>query len=540
MGHFREHLVLEFLDDNFYKKGSTMRETLITIKTGLLSIALGIALSGCGGGDSSTETTQSVTGIFADGVIGNATYICGETTGVTNTNGEFTCPVGTAVSFFYGNVKLGEVAVVPADNIVLIQDLLGVKRDDLHNEKVVRLARFLQSLDNNSIENGIFLDPQLIEKSVREPVEFATFDDARVQSIVEGAGKQLIDENVAIEELQTTTESVFIYGKTTKPQEPQQATPKKTTKKPAPAPEPAPTAPTCNNAIAGVYYNGQAVSATNHIILGMDSNITVEFTNSTETTGLTIGSAKGASISNITKSADKKISFIYKAPTSLDTVQTVDYTAEDLLSVAQDTCNLTTSLNLYRHPLTRAELDALISQYRANPTQENAALISVANTATITDFSSLLANPNGGNYPPIPDTFNVYIGDWNTSSVTTMYRMFADASAFNQDIGSWDTSNVTNMDRMFSSASAFNQDISSWDTSNVTNMDSMFLSAIAFNQDISGWDTSNVTNMDFMFFDTSVFDQDISGWNVSSVTTHYNFDGFSSYNWTAAEKPTFP
>jgi surface protein len=65
-------------------------------------------------------------------------------------------------------------------------------------------------------------------------------------------------------------------------------------------------------------------------------------------------------------------------------------------------------------------------------------------------------------------TFNEPIGNWNTSTVTSMEGMFAEARAFNQPIGNWNTSNVTSMMRMFANitASAFNQPIGNWNTSN--------------------------------------------------------------------------
>ena len=46
-------------------------------------------------------------------------------------------------------------------------------------------------------------------------------------------------------------------------------------------------------------------------------------------------------------------------------------------------------------------------------------------------------------------SFNADISRWDTSSVTTMYRMFNEAAAFDQDIGRWDTSSVMDMKEMF-------------------------------------------------------------------------------------------
>ena len=486
-----------------------------------------ILLSGCGGG--SGETSQTVTGILADGAIGNARYECGGTTGFTNREGEFTCPVGSSVEFFFGNIKLGGVSQLPDDKIVLIQDVLDVQRSDVENEKVTKLAIFLQSLDeDNNHDNGIFLNPNDIA-SIETEIEFNTLDDANIDTLIQNAGKTKVTKEVAIKNLRETTDNVRIYkningNSSLTPSNPSPSTPNtQTPNNPSPS-------ETCGYSLNGVYYNGSLISESNPISVGKNSIIVLNFSNNINTSGLNIqASDNSISLSNISKSADMNISLNYLVSNDIMNGRTSDLNQTDSLTISQGVCNLQTNINLFKTylaPITKTDLSTLITNYtnEANATQkaiyENE--IINANTSSITDMSNLFDNKS---------TFNLDISAWNTNNVTNMSFMFRNASSFNQDIGNWNTSNVTNMSVIFQNASVFNQDIGNWDTSSVTNMSLMFNSASNFNQDIGNWNTSNVTDMTYMFYDANSFNQDIGAWNTSNVTNMTNiFNRASSFN----------
>ncbi len=134
------------------------------------------------------------------------------------------------------------------------------------------------------------------------------------------------------------------------------------------------------------------------------------------------------------------------------------------------------------------------------------------NTASVTDMSYLFSNAA---------SFNGDISGWNTSSVIGMRAMLHNATSFTQDIGDWNTASVTTMQSMFQGTTSFNRDIGGWNTAKVGNMLGMFYGATSFDQDIGDWNTASVTTMQLMFGGFNVispFDQDVGGWNVEAVT----------------------
>ena len=144
------------------------------------------------------------------------------------------------------------------------------------------------------------------------------------------------------------------------------------------------------------------------------------------------------------------------------------------------------------------------------------------------------------------DSFNQYIGSWDTSLCTSFQCLFCFATAFNQQISGWDTSGLNEglaLMGMFDNALAFNDGnlpgvsvggvgigMDNWNVSNCTDLQRVFRNT-PFNQYIGSWDVSSVAYFTYMFDDASYFNQDISGWNMqSAISIGAMFDGATAFD----------
>ncbi|MFK2823142.1 di-heme oxidoredictase family protein [Arcobacter sp. YIC-80] len=125
----------------------------------VLSILI-LFFAGCG--NSSSQATNK-NGIFIDDVVSGIKYVNGNNTGLTNDNGEFPY-TGGVVEFYLGSIKIGEVESLKSDGKVFIQDIVGIERNNIENEKVLKIATLLQSLDSNSKTDKIEINGSDFEK----------------------------------------------------------------------------------------------------------------------------------------------------------------------------------------------------------------------------------------------------------------------------------------------------------------------------------------------------------------------------------------
>jgi hypothetical protein len=152
-----------------------------TYQLSALFLACSLAVTGCGGGSSSSgssspavSATGSSTGTLIDSAVSGVTY---KTTsgvqGITDASGHFTYNAGDKITFTVGTLTLGTVS---ASNLITPIDLSNTNFNIQNN-----LLVLLQSLDSdNNPSNGITITPALANQVASSldltvsPSQFAT------------------------------------------------------------------------------------------------------------------------------------------------------------------------------------------------------------------------------------------------------------------------------------------------------------------------------------------------------------------------------
>ncbi|MBU1667430.1 tandem-95 repeat protein [bacterium] len=181
-----------------------LRMVLITIIT--------LLFAACGGGSSFTETntttppteTTTYTGTLIDAKVVGARYECGAdtTSHYTDEDGKFEC-TAVPIRFYIGKIKLGEISTINSDGEVRIQEFVsGVERTNTSDPRVVKIARFLQSLDEGGHPNDAIVISRARNALFTESIDIANFDLNDL--VVKDNTIELVSESDAIAHLQLT------------------------------------------------------------------------------------------------------------------------------------------------------------------------------------------------------------------------------------------------------------------------------------------------------------------------------------------------
>jgi len=151
----------------------------------ITTIALSVVASlvvGCGGSDSTatpTAQTNTITGQFIDSAVEGLDYSCGDMSGITNSNGDFTCKIGETVTF-----KLGEYTIGSA---VASQTMTPVTLHPTDTKAQENTLRLLQTLDSdNNPANGIKLNAELIKLLKADSLAINSIDFENMASVLGG------------------------------------------------------------------------------------------------------------------------------------------------------------------------------------------------------------------------------------------------------------------------------------------------------------------------------------------------------------------
>ncbi len=163
----------------------------------------------CGGGGTSTvEELPLQKGYVVDSPISGLGFECGDIVDVTNDEGKFECREFPVI-FKIGNLTIGSIDKMTADNKVYPQDIIGKSRSDFSDEQVVNLTRLFQSLDNDgNIDKAIQITPQAIEIFSTEQ-NLSQLVESEVKALVEDVGKTYVSQVEAIEHLKENIEKLL-------------------------------------------------------------------------------------------------------------------------------------------------------------------------------------------------------------------------------------------------------------------------------------------------------------------------------------------
>jgi len=139
--------------------------------------ALSVVFTACfssGGGGGGSSPTSNVSGALVDDRVSGVSYTCSPsgTSGVTDTQGTFTCRAGDDATFSIGGVTLGRVAA--QSGIITPYDFFPN-----NHAAAINIARLLQSIDSNTSDDIITPVSALVAAIPANPdfeADFATFE----------------------------------------------------------------------------------------------------------------------------------------------------------------------------------------------------------------------------------------------------------------------------------------------------------------------------------------------------------------------------
>ena len=148
----------------------------------LLSVVL---FTACGGG-TSVEPVPLKDIQFVDAPVDGIDYVCGKREFRTQTKeikGELKHGIASCryepVTFSLGSLVLGQIDNFKDGQVIYPQDLINVSKNVFDNEKVLKMAMFIQSLDDDDINRSINITEEIKRKISIKSLNDLTVDEVK-------------------------------------------------------------------------------------------------------------------------------------------------------------------------------------------------------------------------------------------------------------------------------------------------------------------------------------------------------------------------
>ena len=152
----------------------------------LILITISLLFLACGDGGTSVETTPLKNIQFVDSPVNGIDYVCGKRKMQTQTKeikGEIKHGIASCryepVIFSLGSLVLGQIDTFKDGQVIYPQDLVKVSQNIFENEEVLKIAMFIQSLDDDGDINKSIN----ITDEIKSKISFKTLNKLTIEEV---------------------------------------------------------------------------------------------------------------------------------------------------------------------------------------------------------------------------------------------------------------------------------------------------------------------------------------------------------------------